>query len=191
MDREKLEQGVRMILEAIGERVDRPGLKETPSRVAEMYAEVFAGLGRDPREELTVFQDAEQTGMIILRDIPFYSMCEHHLIPFLGRAHVTYLPQGGRLTGLSKLARVVEVIARRPQVQERMTEEIADVLMEGLKPRGVLVVIEAEHLCLSMRGINKPGTLAVSTAARGVLAADEKLRSEAITLTLARRPARL
>lgn len=182
VDQKKIEQAVRMILEAVGEDPEREGLRETPRRVAEMYGEVFAGLHCDPRAELEVFFNEEHDELILVRDIRFYSMCEHHLLPFFGQAHLAYIPADGRLTGLSRLARVVEMVARRPQMQERMTAQIADTLMQGLRPQGVCVVIEAEHLCMSMRGINKPGTLAVTSAVRGIFRTDAKTRSEAMAL---------
>lgn len=182
VDQKKIEQAVRMILEAVGEDPEREGLRETPRRVAEMYGEVFAGLHCDPHAELEVFFNEEHDELILVRDIRFYSMCEHHLLPFFGQAHLAYIPSDGRLTGLSRLARVVEMVARRPQMQERMTAQIADTLMQGLRPQGVCVVIEAEHLCMSMRGINKPGTLAVTSAVRGIFRTDAKTRSEAMAL---------
>lgn len=182
MDHAKIEQAVRMILEAIGEDPDRPGLHQTPRRVAEMYEELFAGLHQDPHQHLQVFFQEDHDEMVLVRDIRFYSMCEHHLLPFFGQAHVAYIPAQGRLTGLSKLARVVEVFARRPQLQERMTTQIADALMTDLNPLGVYVVLEAEHLCMSMRGVQKPGSLTVTSAVRGVFRTDAKTRSEAMAL---------
>ncbi|MDH7499379.1 MAG: GTP cyclohydrolase I FolE [candidate division NC10 bacterium] len=181
MDKEKIERAVRMILEAIGEDPDREGLRETPSRVAEMYEEVFSGLHRFYEEELTVFHSTNHDEMIIVKDIPFYSFCEHHLLPFFGKAHVAYIPSKERITGLSKIARVVELASRRPQVQERMTTEIAETIMRNLKPQGVLVVIEAEHLCMSMRGIKKPGSLSITSAMRGILR-EPASRAEAFSL---------
>ncbi|MBE3576616.1 MAG: GTP cyclohydrolase I FolE [Limnochordales bacterium] len=182
MDRKKIEDAVRLILEAIGENPAREGLRDTPRRVAEMYSEVFAGLHHDPRSELEVSFHEEHDELILVRDIRFYSMCEHHLLPFFGQAHVAYVPADGRLTGLSRLIRVVETVARRPQMQERMTAQIADTLMQGLRPQGVCVVIEAEHLCMSMRGTNKPGALAVTSAMRGIFRTDAKTRAEALAL---------
>ncbi|MBE3583216.1 MAG: GTP cyclohydrolase I FolE [Limnochordaceae bacterium] len=182
MDHAKIEQAVRMILEAIGENPKRPGLQQTPRRVAEMYEELFAGLHQDPHQHLQVFFQEDHDEMVLVRDIRFYSMCEHHLLPFFGQAHVAYIPAQGRLTGLSKLARVVEVFARRPQLQERMTTQIADALMTDLNPLGVYVVLEAEHLCMSMRGVQKPGSLTVTSAVRGVFRTDAKTRSEAMAL---------
>ncbi len=173
---------VRVILESIGEDVDREGLRDTPRRVARMYAEVFGGLSIDPESVIsTVFDDEKHEEMVMVKDIPFYSMCEHHLIPFHGQAHVAYLPKG-RLTGLSKLARLVEAFARRPQLQERLTAQIADTLMEGLDPHGVLVVVEAEHLCMSMRGVRKPGSVTVTSAVRGSFCDRDATRAEAYSL---------
>ena len=173
---------VRTILRGIGENVDREGLRDTPQRVARMYAEVFGGLTVDPVSVVsTVFDDENHEEMVMVKDIPFYSMCEHHLIPFHGQAHVAYLPKG-RLTGLSKLARLVEAFAKRPQLQERLTTQIADTLMEALDPYGVLVVVEAEHLCMSMRGVKKPGSVTVTSAVRGAFCDHDATRSEAFSL---------
>lgn len=169
-------------MRAIGEDINRDGLKETPKRVAEMYADLFSGLHKDPAREISVFQQGEHEEMVMVKDIPFYSICEHHLVPFVGKAHVVYIPTKGRITGLSKLIRVVEGFAKRPQVQERLTAQIADCLMDKLKPRGVMVVIAAEHLCMSMRGVKKPGTQAVTSAVRGVFEKDAKARAEAMAL---------
>ena len=181
MDKEKIERAVRMILEAIGEDPDREGLKETPTRVADMYEELFAGLHRPYEQELTVFHSANHDEMIIVKDIPIYSFCEHHLLPFFGKAHVAYIPSKERITGLSKIARVVDMASRRPQVQERLTTQIADAIMRNLKPQGVLVVIEAEHLCMSMRGVKKPGSLSITSAMRGILR-EPASRAEAFSL---------
>jgi GTP cyclohydrolase I len=173
---------VRVILAGIGEDVDREGLADTPERVARMYAEVFGGLSIDPKSVInTVFDEEHHEEMVMVKDIPFYSMCEHHLIPFHGKAHVAYLPKG-RLTGLSKLARLVEAFARRPQLQERLTTQIADTLMDALKPHGALVVVEAEHLCMSMRGVKKPGSVTVTSAVRGSFCNQDASRSEAFSL---------
>ncbi|MDP8957601.1 MAG: GTP cyclohydrolase I FolE [Actinomycetota bacterium] len=188
MDLGAIADAVRTILKAVGEDPERPGLQGTPERVARFYQEVFSGLHQDPREVLTVVagegdEDREQPrGMVILRDIPFSSLCEHHLTAMVGRAHVGYLPQEGRLTGLSKLARLVEAYARRPQVQERLTAQVADALMEVLEPRGAVVVVEAEHLCMSMRGVRKPGATTMTSEVRGELAEDPALRAEAMSL---------
>jgi len=181
-DTDKLKKAIRMILEAVGEDPDREGLRETPDRVARMYGEIFAGLCRDPREELKVFQEEKHEEMILVRDIPIYSVCEHHLLPFFGKAHVAYIPRQGRITGLSKLARVVDTVARRPQVQERLTGTVADLLMEMLNPYGVAVVVEAEHMCMTMRGINKPGSVTVTSAVRGIFRQKEATRAEFFSL---------
>lgn len=187
MDKEKIKRAVRDILEAIGEDPDREGLKETPDRVARMYEEIFCGIFQDPREHLKVtFPEESHEEMVIVKDIPFYSCCEHHLVPFFGKAHVVYIPKGGRLTGLSKLARVVETIAKRPQLQERIAKETADIIMEELRPYGVMVVIEAEHMCMTMRGVKKPGSKTVTSAVRGVFAKDIATRTEAMNLILMR-----
>lgn len=182
IDNKKIEKAVKSILEAIGEDPDRKGIKDTPARVARMYAELFSGMGKDPAKEITIFHEADHEEMVMVKDIPFYSMCEHHLIPFIGKAHVVYIPNKGRVTGLSKLVRVIEGFAKRPQVQERLTSQIADTLMEKLKPQGILVIIEAEHLCMSMRGVKKPGSVTVTSAVRGVFRNNAKTRSEALTL---------
>jgi GTP cyclohydrolase I len=183
MDREKIERGVRLILEGIGEDPGREGLLETPRRVADMYEEIFAGIEQDPAEHFSVSFNEGHQEMVLVRDIPLYSMCEHHLVPFMGRAHVAYIPgKHGRICGLSKLARVVDVFARRPQVQERMTSQIADTLVEHLDPQGVLVVIEAEHLCMSMRGVRKPGAITTTSAVRVIFASNIATRAEAMSL---------
>jgi GTP cyclohydrolase I len=182
-DLQKVEEGVRLILEGIGEDTGRDGLKETPRRVAEMYREVFAGLHEDPDAVVDAVFDVGHDEMIMVRDISFAAFCEHHLIPFTGKAHVAYVPnEDGRITGLSKLARLVDVLARRPQVQEKLTTQIADVLERTLKPRGVFVVLEAEHLCMSLRGVKKPGSETVTSAVRGVFRTDPRTRAEAMSL---------
>ena len=181
MDKDKIKQAVRLFLEAVGEDPNREGLRETPRRVANMYEEIFAGLHQDAGEPLSVVFHEDHDEMIIVRDIPFYSVCEHHLLPFFGQAHVAYIPRNGKITGLSKLARVVDLAAKRPQVQERLTSEIAQHLMERLNPQGVLVMVEAEHLCMSMRGIKKPGARTVTSAVRGVFE-DPATRMEAMHL---------
>jgi GTP cyclohydrolase I len=176
-------QGVRLILEGIGEDPDREGLKRTPERVAEMYTEIFSGLGVDCRNLVKVTFNENHDEIVMVRDIPMYSVCEHHLMPFMGRAHVAYIPgEDGRITGISKLARVVDTLAKRPQVQERLTTQIADCLDAILKPRGVLVVIEAEHLCMSMRGVHKPGSITVTSAVRGIFREKTASRMEALSL---------
>src|SRR5688500_4234414 len=172
---------------AVGEDPDRPGLQDTPARVARAYAETFAGLWQDPYEVLSTGFDEDHDELVLVKDIPMYSTCEHHLVPFHGVAHIGYIPGvDGRVTGLSKLARLVEVYARRPQVQERMTSQIADALDEVLKPRGVLVIIEAEHLCMAMRGIRKPGSTTVTSAVRGIFLTSQATRGEAMSLVLGR-----
>jgi len=187
VDKKKIEKGIKLVLEGIGEDLRRAGLMKTPARVAAMYEEIFAGLGKDPEEVLQVSVGEGHDEIVLVKDIPLYSICEHHLLPFSGKAHVAYIPQGKRVTGLSKLARVVDILARRPQLQERLTTSIAETLMKGLRPRGVLVVIEAEHLCMSMRGVKKPGALTVTSAVRGIFKANEKTRTEALTLIKERR----
>jgi len=182
MDKKKIEKAVKAILEAIGEDVGRKDLLATPQRVAEMYGEIFSGMKQDPQKELEVVLDQKHDEIILLKDIPLYSCCEHHLLPFLGKAHIAYIPKGGRVTGLSKLARLVDILAKRPQVQERLTTQIADIIMSKLKPQGCMVVIEAEHMCMSMRGVKKPGTLTVTSAVRGVFKENEKTRSETLVL---------
>ena len=181
VDQERLEEAVREILLAVGEDPDREGLQETPARVARMYAEMFAGLGKDPRTPLGKTFTQKYDEMVIVKDIGFESMCEHHLLPFMGKAHVGYLPNG-KIVGLSKLARVVEILARRPQVQERMTEELADLLVEELEPRGVAVILEATHTCMTIRGIRKPGSLCTTSAMRGGFRDNALTRSELLSL---------
>jgi GTP cyclohydrolase I len=182
-DLQKVEEGVRLILEGIGEDPGRQGLKETPRRVADMYREVFSGIHEDPEAVVDAVFDVGHDEMIMVRDIPLHGICEHHLTPFLGKAHVAYVPNTeGRITGLSKLARLVDLLARRPQVQERLTTEVAEVLVRVLKPRGVFVVLEAEHLCMSMRGVKKPGSVTVTSAVRGVFKTDARTRAEAMGL---------
>jgi len=182
VDHEKIEKAVRMILEAIGENPDRSGLIETPQRVARMYEEIFQGLQQDPKEYLSKTFDEAHEELVLVKDIPFYSMCEHHLVPFFGKAHVGYIPRGGRVTGLSKLARAVEAVAKRPQLQERLTTEVANSIVETLRPYGVIVVIEAEHMCMTMRGVKKPGARTITSAVRGVFQKDSTARAEAMAL---------
>ncbi|MFI7453719.1 GTP cyclohydrolase I FolE [Nonomuraea sp. NPDC049714] len=187
VDQGRIEKAVREILYAIGEDPDRDGLLETPSRVARAYAEQFSGLGLIPEDVLTKVFDVDHDEMILVKDIEVYSTCEHHLVPFYGVAHVGYIPnEQGQVTGLSKLARLVDVFARRPQVQERMTSQIADGMMRVLEPRGVIVVIEAEHLCMTMRGVRKPGAKTVTSAVRGDFRTSDKTRAEAMALILGR-----
>jgi GTP cyclohydrolase I len=183
IDKDRIERAVREILVAIGEDPDRDGLSRTPSRVAEMYAEICAGLHDDPASHLLVTFEAGHDEMVMIRDIALYSICEHHLVPFHGRAHVAYIPGGdGRITGLSKIARLVDGFAKRPQVQERLTSQIADALVDTLMPRGALVVVEAEHLCMSMRGVRKPGAVTVTSAVRGIFKENAATRSEAMSM---------
>ncbi|NNU90429.1 GTP cyclohydrolase I FolE [Anoxybacillus sp. CHMUD] len=182
MNVQQIEQAVRLILEAIGEDPNREGLLDTPKRVAKMYAEVFSGLTEDPKVHLQTVFSEDHEELVLVKDIPFYSMCEHHLVPFFGVAHVAYIPRGGKVTGLSKLARTVETVARRPQLQERITATVADAIMETLEPHGVMVVVEAEHMCMTMRGVKKPGAKTVTTAVRGTFATDDKARSEILAL---------
>lgn len=182
-DRPLLEESVRGILKGVGEEVDRDGLRDTPRRVADMYMELFDGLYRNPVDELDVVFEAGHDEMVMVKDIALASLCEHHLIPFVGYAHVAYIPNTkGQITGISKLARVVDVVCKRPQVQERLTTQIADALEEGLDPRGVLVVVEAEHLCMSMRGVRKPGSKTMTSAVRGLFRNNDATRSEAMNL---------
>ncbi len=182
-DEAKIRQAVAAIIEAIGEDPQRDGLRETPQRVADMYAELFMGLHKDPREELNIGFELGHREMVVVKDIPFYSMCEHHLLPFYGVAHVGYIPNNeGRIIGISKLARVVEIVARRPQVQERMTTEIADAIDEAIKPSGIAVVIQAEHLCMIMRGIKKPGSNVITSAIRGAFRRRPASRAEFFSL---------
>ncbi len=182
IDLARIEAAVAEILAAIGEDPARDGLVDTPKRVAKMYAEVMAGLHEDPAAHLQTTFEADHNEMVMVRDIPFHSMCEHHLVPFHGNAHVAYIPgPDGRITGLSKLARLVDGYAKRPQVQERLTGQVADAMVAALKPYGVIVVIEAEHLCMSMRGIRKPGAVTVTSAARGAFLDDPRSRSEAMS----------
>ncbi|MBQ3537397.1 MAG: GTP cyclohydrolase I FolE [Clostridia bacterium] len=184
MDKKRIENAVREILIAIGEDPDREGLKETPERVARMYEEVFKGLENSPEEHLKIFTEEKNEEMVIVRDIPLYSMCEHHLLPFVGKAHIVYIPGSGKVIGLSKLARIVDNFARRPQIQERLTSQIADFLMENLEPQGVAVVIEAEHLCMTMRGARAAGAKTTTSALRGSMRSDARTRSEALSLIL-------
>ena len=183
IDAARIEKAVREILIAIGEDPDRDGLVRTPGRVAAMYSEIFSGLHEDPAQHLTVTFEADHDEMVMVRDIPLHGSCEHHLVPFAGRAHVAYIPgPDGRITGISKIARLVDGFARRPQVQERLTTQVADALVEVLKPEGVLVMIEAEHLCMSMRGVKKPGALTVTSAVRGIFKSNPATRAEAMSL---------
>lgn len=179
---EKIEQAVRQILEAIGDDPNREGIYETPKRVAKMYAEVFSGMHQDEREHLHKVFGEDHEELVLVKDIPFHSMCEHHLLPFYGVAHVAYIPKNGRVTGLSKLARTVETITKRPQLQERITSSVVDAIMEVLEPHGAMVIVEAEHMCMSMRGVRKPGSKTVTTAVRGSLKEDVQGRNEILSM---------
>lgn len=180
-DHAKIEQAVTMILEAIGEDPTREGLMDTPKRVAKMYQEVFQGLNQDPKEHFATIFGEDHEELVLVKDIPFYSMCEHHLVPFFGKAHIGYIPRGGKVTGLSKLARAVEAVTRRPQLQERITSDVADSLVETLDPHGVIVVVEAEHMCMTMRGVKKPGSKTITSAVRGIFVDDAAARAEVLT----------
>lgn len=182
MDKERIERAVREILLAIGEDPDRAGLVETPKRVANMYEEIFAGLHDDPGRHLKLFDEGNNDEMVVVRDIPMYSMCEHHLLPFIGKAHIAYIPSDGRVIGLSKLARIVDSFSKKPQLQERLTSQIADFLDKELSPQGVAVVIEAEHLCMTMRGARAAGAKTQTSALRGSMRKDAKTRAEAMAL---------
>ncbi len=183
MDKEKIIEGVRLMLEGIGEDLNREGLRNTPERVANMYEEILCGMKVEPTSVIQPMFAEEHDEMIVVKDIPLYSVCEHHLMPFLGRAHVAYIPgDEGQITGISKLARVVDVLSKRLQVQERLTTTIADTLVQALKPKGVLVVIEAEHLCMSMRGVKKPGSITITSAVRGTFHTNAASRAEAMAL---------
>jgi GTP cyclohydrolase I len=182
IDKERVKAAVREILAAIGDDPDREGLIETPDRVARMFEEIFAGLHKDPRSEIKIFQEDNHEEMIVVKDIPTYSVCEHHLLPFVGVAHVVYIPRKGKIMGLSKLARIVDTLAKKPQLQERLTSEVANVIMEAIDPMGVAVVIEAEHLCMTMRGIKKPGSKTITSALRGTIKTDARTRAEVMSL---------
>lgn len=182
VNHEQIKQAVRMILEAVGEDPDREGLRDTPARVARMYEEVFWGIEEDPDKYFSTIFSEDHEELVLVKDIPFFSLCEHHLVPFFGKAHVGYIPQSGRVTGLSKLARAVEAISRRPQLQERITYTVADSIMKTLRPHGVVVVMEAEHMCMTMRGVKKPGAKTVTSAVRGVFEKDPASRAEVFSL---------
>lgn len=182
IDKQRVRAAVREILIAIGEDPDREGLVETPDRVARMYEEIFAGMFTDPKDYIKVFQEGTHEEMVLVKDIPLYSVCEHHLLPFTGIAHVVYIPKKGKVLGLSKLARIVDIIAKKPQLQERLTSQVADIVMENINPLGVAVVVEAEHLCMTMRGIKKPGSKTVTSALRGIIKTDARTRSEVMSL---------
>jgi GTP cyclohydrolase I len=182
MDKKRIEKAVREILISVGEDPRRRDIQDTPKRVADMYEEILGGVQEDPEKELEVVFEKDHDEIILLKNIPLYSICEHHLLPFIGKAHVAYIPRENRVTGLSKLARVVDIYSRRLQVQEKLTTDIADLVMRKLKPKGVVVVIEAEHLCMSMRGVKKPGVLTITSAVRGIFRKNEKTRAEALAL---------
>jgi GTP cyclohydrolase IA len=182
MDLKKIEKGVRMILEGIGEDTERAGIKETPERVARMYQDIFSGLETPTEELLKAIEGESHDEMVLLKNIPFYSMCEHHLLPFIGKVHVAYIPSGGKIVGLSELVKAVEVLAKRLQVQERLTTQLADLIMTEIKPKGAMVIIDAEHLCISMRGVKKPGTRTVTSAVRGIFRSKQSTRDELLEL---------
>ncbi|WP_270179062.1 GTP cyclohydrolase I FolE [Alkalihalobacillus sp. CinArs1] len=178
----KIQEAVKMILEAIGEDPEREGLQDTPKRVARMYEEIFQGLNQDPKEHFQTIFGEDHEELVLVKDIPFYSTCEHHLVPFFGKAHVAYIPKGGKVTGLSKLARAVEAVTKRPQLQERITSTIANTMIDTLEPHGVMVVVEAEHMCMTMRGVKKPGSSTVTSAVRGIFETDTAARAEVLGL---------
>ena len=182
MSKNKIEKAVKDILKAIGDDPARPDLLGTPRRVADMYEEVLSGMKKDPARELEVLLSEDHDEIVLLKNIPLYSICEHHLLPFIGKAHVAYIPKGNRVTGLSKLARVVDILSKRLQVQERLTTQVANVIMKKLRPKGVMVVVEAEHLCMSMRGVKKPGITTVTSAVRGLFRTNPKTRAETLEL---------
>lgn len=182
MDKERIMNAVREILIAVGEDPDRAGLVETPKRVANMYEEIFAGLNEDPKQHLKFFDEKSNDEMVIVRDIPFSSMCEHHLLPFVGKAHIAYIPSDNKIIGLSKLARIVDNFAKKPQVQERLTHDIADFLNDNMKPKGVAVIIEAEHMCMTMRGAKAAGSKTQTSALRGIMRTDARSRAEVLAL---------
>ncbi|MCX5674603.1 MAG: GTP cyclohydrolase I FolE [Planctomycetota bacterium] len=190
VDLKKVQRATRLLLEGLGEDPQRPGLRDTPRRVAQMWKELVAGMDQKAAEIMTVLPVEEYDEIVLVRDIPVVSMCEHHLVPFIGRAHVAYMPQAKRVTGLSKLARIVEMEARKLQVQERLTAAIADDIMKTLKPRGVMVVVEAEHLCMTIRGVHKPGTITVTSVVRGIFREKPATRAEALSLLTAGRDRR-
>ncbi len=182
MNLKKIEKGVRLILEGIGEDPERVGIKDTPHRVAKMYEEIFAGLKTPSEQILNHIEGESHDEMVLLKDIPFYSVCEHHLLPFIGKAHVAYIPSGGKIVGLSELVKAVEILAKRPQVQERLTTQLVTLLMDRLKPKGAMVIIDAEHLCMSMRGVKNPGSRTVTSAVRGIFRTQQSTREELLQL---------
>jgi len=184
MDEGKIKKAVEMIIEAVGDDPNREGLKETPQRVASMYQEILGGMGIDPAAEMKIFKKEQFDEMVLVKDIPFYSICEHHFLPFHGKAHLAYIPEDNRLTGISKLLRIVDILSRRLQMQERMTSQIAEVIDNSIKPKGVLVVVEAEHLCVTMRGVRKSGATVRTSVVRGIFRENEKTRAEALSLLI-------
>lgn len=182
MDKKKIIKGVKLILEGIGEDTERAGIKNTPERIADLYEDIFSGLETSTEEILIPIEGESHDEMVLLKDIPFYSICEHHLLPFIGKAHVAYIPSKGKIVGLSKLVKAVDFFAKRPQVQERLTAQLADLIMEKLKPKGAMVIVDAEHLCLSMRGVRKPNTKTVTSAVRGIFRTKESTRIELLEL---------
>ncbi|ASS91748.1 GTP cyclohydrolase I FolE [Aeribacillus pallidus] len=182
INKEQIEQSVRLIIEAIGEDPNREGLADTPKRVANMYEEIFSGIDQDPKEYFQTVFEEDHEELVLVKDIQFFSMCEHHLVPFFGKVHIAYIPKGGKVTGLSKLARAVEAVVKKPQLQERITSTIADSIVESLDPHGVMVVVEAEHMCMTMRGVKKPGSITVTSAVRGCFLNDAAARSEVLSL---------
>ncbi len=181
MDIKKIEEGVKLILEGIGDDITRPGLKDTPARVARMYLEIFSGLKTADDDLLKPIEGENHDEMVLLKDIPFYSVCEHHLLPFFGKAHIAYIPSG-KIVGISELVKALELLAKRPQVQERLTSQLADIILQRLKPKGCMVIIDAEHLCMSMRGIKKPGSKTVTSAVRGIFRSKQSTRDEMLEL---------
>ncbi|MEN8907775.1 MAG: GTP cyclohydrolase I FolE [Clostridiales bacterium] len=186
IDKKRIENAIREILYAIGEDPEREGLQETPKRVANMYDEIFEGLNKNPKDVVKIFKEKNHDEMVMVKEIPLYSMCEHHLLPFIGVAHLVYMPKDGNIMGLSKLARIVDIVSKRPQLQERLTTEVADIIMETINPKGVAVVVKAEHLCVTMRGIKKAGSITVTSALRGVMKSDARTRSEVMSLITGR-----
>lgn len=182
IDQEKIQKAIHMIIEAIGEDPKREGLVDTPKRVAKMYADVFSGINEDPKSYMETFFSVDHDEMVLVKDISFYSMCEHHFLPFFGKVSVAYIPKNAKITGLSKLVRVVDSVSKQPQLQERLTSQIADAIMEALDPEGVAVVVDAEHMCMSMRGVKNPGTKTITSAVRGIFRSDAKTRSEVFAL---------
>ncbi|GAB4486623.1 MAG: GTP cyclohydrolase I FolE [Thermodesulfovibrionales bacterium] len=182
MNLKKIEKGVRLIIEGIGEDPERPGIRGTPERVAKMYQDIFSGLEAATEEILQPIEGESHDEIVLLKDIPFYSVCEHHLLPFIGRAHIAYVPGAGRIAGIGEFVKALEVFAKRPTVQERLTAQLADLIMQKLKPKGAMVIVDAEHLCLSMRGLKKPGTRTVTSAVRGIVRSKESTRQELLAL---------